>query len=236
VSVQLDPRRRTPGGVVARPPVRLAARLLVVLAVLFGLLLLAGWLVSGPEADSDVERADGWLVRWFAAHRVAALATPSQWVADLGSTEVVIGVGAVAAVAAGLLLRAWWPVLLLAAALVGELGVFLLTTTIVDRGRPPVPHLDAQLPPTSSFPSGHTAASLCLYGGIAAVVCLATRARWRWAVVGAAALVVVAVALARLYRGAHWPTDVTASLLFGGAWLTTCARSLRPVGHRGTRA
>jgi undecaprenyl-diphosphatase len=196
------------------------------------LLLLGGWLVTGPEADSDVEQADGRLVTWFAAHRVAALATPSQLVADLGSTGVVIGVGVVAVVVAWLLLRAWWPVLLLAAALVGELGVFLLTTTIVDRGRPPVPHLDAQLPPTSSFPSGHTAASLCLYGGIAVVVCLATRARWRWAVVGAAALVVLAVALARLYRGAHWPTDVLASLLFAGAWLTTCARSLRPAGSR----
>jgi undecaprenyl-diphosphatase len=220
VPALLDLARRSRSGV--------AVRLVAVLAVLLGLLMGAGWLVSGPEADTDVEAADGRLTAWFAAHRVAGLATPSQWVADLGSTGVVIGTGAVAAAGAGLLLRDWWPVRLLAAALTGELLVFLAVSTVVDRGRPPVPHLDAHLPPTSSFPSGHTGASVCLYGGIAAVVCLATRSGWRRVVVAVAVVVVLAVATARLYRGAHWPTDVLASLLFASTWLLTCVRLLGP--------
>jgi undecaprenyl-diphosphatase len=203
-------------------------QLVAALVVLFGLLMLAGWLLTGPAADSAVERADGRLVIWFAGHRVDALNTPSQYVADLGSTGFVIGIGAVACVVAFLVLRQWWPVLLLAVALVGELSVFLLVTMLVNRGRPPVEHLDAHLPPTSSFPSGHTAASVCLYGGIAAIVCLATRANWRWVVVAAAVVIVLAVATARLYRGAHWPTDVTASLLFASTWLWVCVRSLAP--------
>jgi undecaprenyl-diphosphatase len=218
----------------ARSPWTVAGRLAAALAILFGLLLVTGWLVTGPEAGSDVEVADGRLTTVLARHRLAGLAAPSRWVADLGSTGVVLGGGLAAAAIAGLALRQWWPVRLLAVTLVGELVVFLAVSSIIDRRRPPVPHLDAKLPPTSSFPSGHTAASLCLYGGIAAIVCLATRSRWRWPVVAAAVVVVLAVAAARLYRGAHWPTDVAASLVFASVWLGVCARTLGPTSARGT--
>ena len=113
---------------------------------------------------------------------------------------------------------------------------------------PPVVHLDAALPPTSSFPSGHTAAAICLYGAVAALVlrhrspetgegptrvpvglrapisALRPRAWWRWVVFAAAVVVVVAVAFARLYRGAHHPTDVLASALFAVPWLLLVLR------------
>jgi hypothetical protein len=59
--------------------------------------------------------------------------------------------------------------------LVGELALFLTTALIVDRPRPPVPHLDAALPPTSSFQSGHTGAAICLYGGVALIIFVSTR-------------------------------------------------------------
>ena len=206
----------------------LVAQLLAVLGVLFAVLLAVGWLVSGPEADTHVEAADGRLTTWFALHRVAGLARPSEWVARLGSTGVVVGIGGTAAVVAGCLVRRWWPVRLLAAALTGELLVFLAVSSIIDRHRPPVSHLDAHLPPTSSFPSGHTAAALCRYGGIAVVIFVSTRSPWRWVVVGCAVLIILGVGASRLYRGAHRPTDVLASLLFASAWLWACARLLVP--------
>ena len=50
-----------------------------------------------------------------------------------------------------------------------EITVFLTATLLVDRHRPIVPRLDAT-PPTSSYPSGHTAASIALYVGLAIII------------------------------------------------------------------
>jgi undecaprenyl-diphosphatase len=105
---------------------------------------------------------------------------------------------------------------------------------LIDRPRPPVPHLDAELPPTSSFPSGHTAAAICLYGVIAAMVLARSRRRRRGPVLAAAIGLVVVIAAARLYRGAHYPTDVIGSVLFALPWLavTLGVLPLRPVTSR----
>lgn len=92
----------------------------------------------------------------------------------------------------------------------------------------PVAHLDAILPPTSSFPSGHTAAAVCLFGGIAVIVCRATAAWWRYLVVALAVVLVLAVATSRLYRGAHYPTDDLGALVLAVPWLLVCARALAP--------
>jgi len=130
----------------------------------------------------------------------------------------------VAAVLAFVITRRWRPALVIATVLVGEVLIFLASSAVVGRSRPPVAHLDPVLPPTSSFPSGHTAAAICLYGALAALVLRGTRAWWRWAVLGVAVALVVGVAFARLYRGAHHPTDVLASVAFAVPWLLVTLR------------
>jgi undecaprenyl-diphosphatase len=47
-------------------------------------------------------------------------------------------------------------------------------------------------------------------------------------VVALAVLVVTAVATARLYRGAHFPTDVLGSVVFAVPWLLVTIALLRP--------
>ena len=113
---------------------------------------------------------------------------------------------------------------MIATVLVGEVLIFLASAAVVGRPRPPVPHLDGVLPPTSSFPSGHTAAAVCLYGALAALVLRGTRAWWRWVVLALAVALVVGVAFARLYRGAHHPTDVLTSVAFAVPWLLVTLR------------
>ncbi|WP_448626231.1 phosphatase PAP2 family protein [Geodermatophilus sp. URMC 64] len=229
-------RSSAPSRQSAAPPVQagpVAVRLGITLVVLFGLTLGIGWLLTRAKEGDAFEQRDGALVQWFAAHRTGFLDAASGPAAELGNTWVVVGVGVVAAIAAWFAFRSWRPVVVLAVALCGELAIFLTTVSLIDRPRPPVPHLDAQLPPTSSFPSGHTAAAICLYGAVAALVVAAARGGWRRWVPVLAVLVVLVVAAARLYRGAHYPTDVLASALFAVPWLFMVLRALPLPPRRG---
>jgi undecaprenyl-diphosphatase len=144
----------------------------------------------------------------------------------MGDTLTVIGVGSVAVVI--LLVRKWWrPALLLTTALVVEVTVFLTTANIIDRDRPPVPQLD-KAPPTSSYPSGHTAAAVALYVGLALVVSGRLRRLLLRALVWAFGVLIAAgVATGRLYRAMHHPTDVTAGVLIGAASLVVAVLAVR---------
>jgi undecaprenyl-diphosphatase len=75
--------------------------------------------------------------------------------------------------------RRWRPVVFLVVAMLGELTLFLAVAASVGRARPDVQRLEAYLP-TSSFPSGHTAATVCLYGALAVIVVPRTRPPWKW--------------------------------------------------------
>jgi undecaprenyl-diphosphatase len=138
-----------------------------------------------------------------------------------GSTNWII---TVTVGACGLLLavfRRWRPVVFIITVIAGEIVLFLIASTAVTRGRPDVPHLQPDLPPTASFPSGHVAGSVCLYSALALLAWRATGSRWiRWVAATAAVLISAMVACARLYRGVHYPTDIVGSLLLAGLWLT----------------
>lgn len=203
-------------------------RLAVFLVALLAMTLAAGYLLTRADEGDAFERLDRALVGWTADHRTETLTAISGPAAELGNTWVVVGIAAVVAALAGLAFHSWRPIVLLAVALCGEVAIFLTTTALIDRPRPPVQHLDDTLPPTSSFPSGHTAAAICLYGSVAVLVLCWTRRRWRSVVVGIALAIIVSVAAARLYRGAHYPTDVLGSVLFAVPWLLVTVRALPP--------
>jgi undecaprenyl-diphosphatase len=109
----------------------------------------------------------------------------------------------------------------------GELAAFLTIAAVVKRPRPDVSHLDSHLP-TSAFPSGHEAATACLYAAIAILVIGHARGWWRYLFLLPAIVMPVMVALSRMYRGEHHPTDILASLLFTALWLTATTLLIRP--------
>ena len=80
------------------------------------------------------------------------------------------------------------------------------------------------VPTTSSYPSGHTAAAVVLYGSIALFVCASDRSRWlQWLAIAGAVVMPVAVATSRVYRGMHHPLDVLCGVLMGVmALMVTC--------------
>lgn len=70
-----------------------------------------------------------------------------------------------------------------------------------------------------SFPSGHTIISATVYGFFALLVAREVGPRWRAVLAGGTALLVTAIALSRLYLGAHWLSDVAGGVAFALAWM-----------------
>jgi membrane-associated phospholipid phosphatase len=145
------------------------------------------------------------------------------------------------------------PVVLIAAALVARSGRPLLAISILtaffavdtlillgwltwDRPRPTLVLDGIAAPGFHSFPSGHVAQTVTVYGLLAYVWVSASRSRLEQTVVVLlAVLLVVAVGMARLALGTHWPSDLLAGAIIGLAWLATIVVALRRAGEQSNR-
>jgi undecaprenyl-diphosphatase len=77
---------------------------------------------------------------------------------------------------------------------------------------------------TASFPSGHTTLSAVVYLTLGALLCRTQSAiAVKAYVLAVAAFLTAIVGISRVYLGVHWPTDVIAGWLIGGAWAFVCA-------------
>lgn len=217
-------------GTALNHPWRTIAGLAVVWALILGALHGAGLLVTVVWADTALIAADQAVVQWFVDHRSPALAGVAAVGSRLGNTHWILLGTVTAAVLLLAIHRRWRPVVFLTAVMLGEVTLFMVSSTIVDRDRPDVPHLGPEIPPTSSFPSGHVAATLCLYIAVAALVRhLITNTWLRWAATAMAVLAPLYVALARIYWGVHHPLDIAGSLLLAIPWAVACWRTIAPV-------
>jgi undecaprenyl-diphosphatase len=212
-----------------RDVVTAGRRILLPVAVLLLAMIGLGLLITKVLERTWPFTVEDGLNRSLAAHRDGPLDAVSAFFSLVGSTPAIVAVTAIAALVLFLRLRRWREPLFLCAAVSAQAVVFFFTTLAIDRGRPEVSHLDDS-PPTSSFPSGHTSAAVALYGGLAVVLASLVRRTWvRW-LCWMLVLVPVAVAAARLYRGMHHPSDVTASFLNGALCLAVMYRAFRPGG------
>jgi undecaprenyl-diphosphatase len=189
-----------------------AAALVLFTAALTGIgLLLVHPLTAHGLLDWE-PRFEQWTVGQRRGWRSSVL-TPGTWI---GSTGIVIGIAFVFGLVM-LLRKRIREFAIVALSLTLEASVFGATQYLVERDRPSIPKLE-QVAPTASFPSGHTAAAVALYASIAIVASDRMRHRairvlaWVWAVVAPLYCIT-----SRLYRGAHHPTDVMASVVLGVA-------------------
>jgi membrane-associated phospholipid phosphatase len=213
----------------------LGRRLLVPAILLAGIMVLLGWLLTDVLAQSWLAATDADLNQEFVEERTNDLNTVTFLLSSLAATPVIIGLTLVTAATARLVWKRWHESIYVVYAVVGEVLIFLATTLLIDRQRPSVPQLDPA-PPTSSFPSGHTAAAVCFYGAAAAIIAWRVRKRWlRWTVIALAVAIPILVGIARLYRGMHFPTDVTGGIVLGLAWLAVVTRLvlLAPISAAG---
>jgi undecaprenyl-diphosphatase len=208
-------------------------RAIIAWVLIFGALCGIGIPLAHYHNGNGNILGDSTIPHFFAAHRDHFLDAVARIGSQAGNTHAILAVGLIAGAVALAVIRHWRPVVFLVAVMFGELSLFLATEAIVGRPRPDVPHLEGQLP-TTSFPSGHVAATVCLYGAIAVLVWPRTRSWWRWLVVALAVAMPLWVAWSRLYVGMHHPTDVLGAVLLAVGWLTAMVYIVKP--DSGTRA
>jgi membrane-associated phospholipid phosphatase len=212
-------------------PHRLARVIGLVLAAFVlveGLLLGLGLLLTRVLERSSLAREELEFERTIVTERTPLWDQVTHYGTLLGSTVVVVALTAVGCLLLARLGRGPRLPVFLAVAVAGQTALFLLASMVVDRNRPPIPQLDVA-PPTSSFPSGHTAATIALTCGVA--LCLArTRPGHRLRALAwfLAVALPAFVLLSRLYRGMHWPTDVAASVVYALVWLLLLRAILLP--------
>ena len=180
--------------------------------------------VHGVAADDER------FIRFLAGHRSSGL-TEASLVGSIMAGGIVLpivaAVGALIAVAA----KHWRLAGFLLFALAVESASYRTTTLVVHRQRPEVHRLE-NLPVDASYPSGHTAASIAVYCGLALL--LTSRIRNRTAQVAiwvVAILIPVFVAFSRMYRGMHHPLDIAGGVVIGVAAVSMLVLVTRASGE-----
>jgi membrane-associated phospholipid phosphatase len=197
------------------PAVVFVVAMLAGLAAIAAISIGAGFFVTRVlEHVSGIAAAEQRFNLWLATHR-----TPTRTEASLIGSIVAGGV--VLPIVAGLtgficaVLRKWRIAAFVVFALGVESASYRVTTLVVHSHRPRVARLE-NLAVNASYPSGHTAASIAVYGGI--VLLLTSRftsgvlraSAWTFALA-----MVAFVAMARMYRGMHHPLDVAGGIVVG---------------------
>ena len=216
------------------PPVRLRDELRRARSILFVLpaMMLAAWGAGEAITHSRIKDWDLRVDQRLANHRVGWLNGFTKWATWLAESIPVIVILLIAVIVARRVTGAWRAPLFMALVVGGEKLIYLVTTLLVGRDRPPVPTLDDTYA-TSSFPSGHTASAVTLYGSIAIVIGMWRGRRYLIGLLTLTGLIAATVAFCRMYRGFHYPTDVTAGALIGIIWMSAVYLAMRPLPGRG---
>jgi undecaprenyl-diphosphatase len=136
-------------------------------------------------------------------------------ISELGATDFALPL-TLGATLLLVVLRHWRGALTLMLAVVATQAVVQLIKIVVERPRPAA---NAGLAEASgfSFPSAHSATSMAVYATLAFLAARACHGRLRAAVVICAVALVAAVGSSRVLLAAHYPIDVLAGWLTGGA-------------------
>jgi undecaprenyl-diphosphatase len=181
---------------------------LTAIYVVIGLAIVHWW---EPSAFGE---ADARLNEWLDGHRTDGRNHLAERASALSDTETKIGLLLLTLPLMLWMYRRWHDWTLLAVGLLFEVSVFFTTSKIVRRDRPAVEQLDTA--PTFSWPSGHIAACVVFYVGLAVIVYANTRSKLSRGVFTAIAIAApLVVTASRLYLGMHYLTDAIGGIALG---------------------
>ena len=205
----------------------------------FGIFILAGAAITlggtyafakfaGHVTSGRTQAFDEAVLRWVAEHRPLNLEPVMLEITFLGTGSVVLAVVAVSALFLWLTRHQFSAALLLIAAIGGILLNNLLKVGF-DRPRPQIFEWGAHAL-SSSFPSGHAMSAAAVYGTVAYLAArLQKRMTHRIITLGAAFVLILLIAITRLYLGVHYPSDVLAGIIIGLAWASFCMATLEAI-------
>lgn len=181
----------------------LAFALLCVLAI--GLLQRAG-LLDGLNV-AGMEAAGSWRQ---GSQLVTLLMQAASMIGGTAGRLLIVGVVLIALLASSKWRDARWLALAMAGGTLLNLG---LKQDFAAPRPDLLPHLD--IVHSYSFPSGHSAGSMMLFGALALLV--GGRAAWL-----GAGVIIALIGVSRVWLGVHWPSDVLAGWIEGIGWLLFC--------------
>lgn len=206
----------------------LLAEITLAVAAASGLIILGVLILFDPE----LSLADAALSGWVGAQRSELATQVMLAVTMLADWRVLFPLAAII-LAYLALVRQGRLAAVLASAFAATLAFVPVVKMLMQRARPTQLYDGAE---AFSFPSGHATHATVILGAAALLMASSLRPWLRNLVYGGVAVLILVVAVSRVYLGAHWPTDVMAGMMFGAIVLIVIAiltRDLR-LGMRRT--
>ena len=183
-----------------------------------GLLIALTKLTIGVHTHSRVTRLDAATMSWFAAHQHSSLDWVAGVITDLGSP----GATAAAGLLCGAVLSWQARSVIPGAVVVSTVGFAWAAETAMKAvvARPLTPVESQLLSASHTFPSGHVTGTAALLGIIAVCVGIGRSRTDRACLAVCVIAGALVVAVARLYLGVHWLTDVIGGALLAGVFVS----------------
>ena len=195
----------------------LSLSLLIGLAMAIGALVFFGWLTDQVfEGDSQqFDEATRAAVHQFAS---PTLTLVMRGLSFVGST-IALTIGTAIVVILFARRRRGREAKLFALTMIGA-ALLNITLKLTFKRTRPIPFFDLSPPETYSFPSGHSLASCCFFGALAAILAARSKSKRLRAIVWIAATAMfVSIGLSRIYLGVHHTTDVIAGFAAAFIWI-----------------
>jgi membrane-associated phospholipid phosphatase len=171
--------------------------------------------------NRQLRELDSSAADWGHAHATHLSTRLLQLVTDLGDWTAIPVIGVIV-IAFELRRRpSWYLIPFVLVATLGDVAITNAIKDLVDRARPTLNPVAAQLGP--SFPSGHSSTAAAFYASLALILSRGRSARVRALLIGGAAGIATAVAESRVLLDLHWVSDVIAGLALGWLWFAICA-------------